>query len=386
MKEINSKDEIKSCVENGTPFVYRKWADKNLLDKLDFGLQGSFKYYYTKDTFSCFNYNFKSEEIYDLLSFMENKNISSRWWVHNKGNITEPHFDPPSKNIFSIWTIMMSGSKSFFISREMDKSYFAPWFNFAFGINKSIKWDNVILNEGDLMYWPGLVLHKVECLKDNTKSYNFLVTSEYEKKIGYNSYTLPYIMLSYGINTHNTYNFDSNTKFLGSIIKHIFITLFLLYPILNLESCIFLFFLSLIAILSYEYIFKTNKRFDLLQYLSFIMKGIALSCIVFLIIQLSLKFFLGYNPSLSLIQFMCSLLVSLTAPLFIYFKSDMLMIYNFILIIAMSFYLNVIPLIIFGLLIAISQYMYNNIIWYHKSEYIFIYFSVLNSILFSLTI
>jgi dTDP-4-dehydrorhamnose 3,5-epimerase-like enzyme len=93
----------------------------------------------------------------------------TRMWKHNKGNITQWHYDGNGQNVINI---CLSGSKRFYLAPPSSIPVY-PLTNIAIDYNK---WNSnhVDIEKYDLLYIPSYWFHKVITLKKNTVTINHL--------------------------------------------------------------------------------------------------------------------------------------------------------------------------------------------------------------------
>lgn len=92
----------------------------------------------------------------------------TRYWKHNKGNITPWHYDGNGQNVINI---CLSGKKRFYLAPPGTIPVY-PLSNVAIHYN----WDSkyVDIEKYDLLYIPSYWFHKVITLEDNTVTINYL--------------------------------------------------------------------------------------------------------------------------------------------------------------------------------------------------------------------
>jgi hypothetical protein len=115
-------------------------------------------------TTSCFN------EFVESLKEKITFNDGIRAWKHNKGNVTQWHYDGNGINIFNI---CISGRKRFYLSPPGSIPVL-PLSNISL---KTDIWDEqsvfVEIGVSDMLYLPPYWFHKVITLEDNTLTVNY---------------------------------------------------------------------------------------------------------------------------------------------------------------------------------------------------------------------
>lgn len=111
--------------------------------------------------------------------FMRPKNM--RIWVHEKGNISNWHYDSVMTNVFNV---QVTGQKEWFLISPVTPLDCYPFSNFAIldgkeeRIFKNKIHTSFILNEGDMLYLPPLWFHKVISCQEENISLNWVLTKK----------------------------------------------------------------------------------------------------------------------------------------------------------------------------------------------------------------
>ena len=148
-----------------TPCVVRNhsFCDMNhMLEHLDSSRQvalGTSDYFRVNNEDMCMHLRAK-------LSKVGCKFVNNRFWEHNKGHVTRWHFDGDGVQVINI---CLSGIKQFDLAPP-GSTLMYPFSNIACAPPPATY--SVVIRKGDLLYFPAFWLHKVTCLKDNTKTYN----------------------------------------------------------------------------------------------------------------------------------------------------------------------------------------------------------------------
>jgi len=98
--------------------------------------------------------------------------VNNRFWEHNRGHVTRWHFDGDGVQVINI---CMSGSKLFEFASPC-ATLVVPLTNVA--MLDPITEQSVVINEGDVLFFPSFWFHKVTCLQDNTITYNICTIRE----------------------------------------------------------------------------------------------------------------------------------------------------------------------------------------------------------------
>lgn len=98
--------------------------------------------------------------------------VNNRFWQHDKGHITTWHFDGDGVQVINI---CLSGSKLFELASPC-AGWVVPFTNVAL-ISPNTE-QSVVINKGDVLFFPSFWFHKVTCLQNNTVTYNICTTSK----------------------------------------------------------------------------------------------------------------------------------------------------------------------------------------------------------------
>lgn len=170
VKEITLNQFDTHIINGDVPFVMRRTSICDM-NELKLGLQTS-----TAGNTGVENFKFDTQDIcMDLRKRLEDIGcvfINNRFWEHNRGHVTRWHYDGDGVQVINI---CLSGSKKFDFSPPSSAITF-PFTHIAMLEPTVIQ--SVVINKGDILFFPSFWYHRVTCLQDDTITYNICTTRE----------------------------------------------------------------------------------------------------------------------------------------------------------------------------------------------------------------
>lgn len=164
---LNYITQNKPCIIKGffdetcSLSTFQKFVTEHQFEKY---MIGTVPAYETKYKELCFNKFIQGITKHKDVYFIQ----INRLWKHNKGNITNWHYDGNGIDIFNA---CIQGSKDFYLSPPKSFPVY-PLSNIAINIIDT-EYYKVSLRPGDMLYIPAYWFHKVVTTNDNTININF---------------------------------------------------------------------------------------------------------------------------------------------------------------------------------------------------------------------
>ncbi len=193
MNSLSNIEKINDGIKNNKPIMIKNFLrDYNvdfesiINDILD--LSNADKHYYTNGVYT------KNLDSHQFIVDIKNKlnkdsnliyNPKSRYWIHPKGNYTNPHYDGDGTNVLNI---CLQGKKKFILSPPNSHMNFS-FTNLSILDTSEQKYE-YILEPNDLLLIPSFWYHEVYCLEESTITINIIfvdsnIKTPYPQKVKY---------------------------------------------------------------------------------------------------------------------------------------------------------------------------------------------------------
>jgi len=186
-------DFYEEVVKQKQPILIKNFVDSCALQQLINNNKTQMKPSYGRGAVPFLYLYFDNTRIRDyLFSLPLIKNLAAnsntqfrekmRFWQHNKGNISNFHYDQRSTDLLNL---CVSGAKKWlFLAPEAPIKCW-PFYNIALPFQQKVKAQalTITMAAGDLLYIPRNWYHQVETLEDNTQNINVIFNDLADSKM-----------------------------------------------------------------------------------------------------------------------------------------------------------------------------------------------------------
>jgi hypothetical protein len=183
----NSADDLFDCIIAAKqPLLIKKLLTDNTLDTTLLAHKDNITPLYSRGAVPFLYTYFDSPELRSRIfslpiisQFVGNKKLKfrkeMRLWQHQQGNISHLHYDQRSTDLLNL---CLHGEKKWLFASPESAIYCWPFFNIALPFQlkkKSVRWLELTMSAGDLLYIPRNWYHQVTTTKDDTRNINIIM-------------------------------------------------------------------------------------------------------------------------------------------------------------------------------------------------------------------